>query len=413
MYGPHFWGDCVGPSGSLISGLYFSGISHAYDVGKQKTNGVFIISITQPTHALPSHTTRPPRCSAQEFTLHKACPNTPQHTHTPSSPLPSRTMFRIVAGLFAILVNVAPDDVEIGVRTATSEELTRCGVQFDALADMHISYSIARTVKGFDLAVYTPTGTVTDFVSEELLRVGSWEGATAARTLAFAGADFAEGPGMWRSCTAPPCKETVMIDVGANLGWWSFVAAAEGWHVVAIEAAPPTAALFELSMCLNPSLAERITFKHTIVGEAEQDCAVLMPAANFGAAASTTCTFKDKHVEWTENVMARLKDAANRNGTRLERVFRVPVVRLGDLLEDVWEQDRSLAGTAALLKLDIEGGEYGAMNGTRAWLKKGRVRTVHSEVWADIHGGVDGYLSMFTKFGYAVCKFFVLSRIDE
>ncbi len=50
-----------------------------------------------------------------------------------------------------------------------------------------------------------------------------------------------------------------LLDIGANLGWFSFQAAAAGFSVLAVEPMPHNQGAFRRTLCENPELASRIT----------------------------------------------------------------------------------------------------------------------------------------------------------
>jgi hypothetical protein len=61
-------------------------------------------------------------------------------------------------------------------------------------------------------------------------------------------------------------RQVTLLDIGANIGSWTFFFAAEGHRVVAIEAMPSNRALINATLCANPRFAERIIVKAAILG---------------------------------------------------------------------------------------------------------------------------------------------------
>lgn len=51
----------------------------------------------------------------------------------------------------------------------------------------------------------------------------------------------------------------VLLDIGANLGWFSLQAAAAGFSVLAVEPMPHNQGAFRRTLSENPDLAARIT----------------------------------------------------------------------------------------------------------------------------------------------------------
>ena len=85
-----------------------------------------------------------------------------------------------------------------------------------------------------------------DYMTEQLEKDGFWE--------------IIEPSGMadLGDTTLPTGESNVLWDVGANIGYYSFIFAAAGYRVIAFEPENSNAALFRASLCLNPALAKKI-----------------------------------------------------------------------------------------------------------------------------------------------------------
>ena len=57
-----------------------------------------------------------------------------------------------------------------------------------------------------------------------------------------------------------------LLDVGANLGFYSLTFAKAGWDVIAIEPLTSNRMSFSLSLCLNPDVAERVRIVPAALG---------------------------------------------------------------------------------------------------------------------------------------------------
>jgi FkbM family methyltransferase len=79
-----------------------------------------------------------------------------------------------------------------------------------------------------------------------------------------------------------PWKPPLMVDIGANVGWFSLNAAAAGGRVVAFEAMPSNIALLRRSFCANPWLAERIALFGTGLGSKRSTCGIISGLNNKG-----------------------------------------------------------------------------------------------------------------------------------
>jgi FkbM family methyltransferase len=65
----------------------------------------------------------------------------------------------------------------------------------------------------------------------------------------------------------------LFIDIGAHIGWYSFVFAQAGWHVLALEPMPANRAAITATRCLNPQFAEqRITLVPTAISVNTATC---------------------------------------------------------------------------------------------------------------------------------------------
>jgi FkbM family methyltransferase len=99
--------------------------------------------------------------------------------------------------------------------------------------------------KRFDLVINPG-----DFMSDYIEKRGYWEIREVQDI-----ADLAPGT----TKTLPATTEGAFYDVGANIGYYSFLFAAAGYTVVAFEPLPANLAAFRATLCLNPDLARRIT----------------------------------------------------------------------------------------------------------------------------------------------------------
>eukprot|EP00892_Ulva_mutabilis_P003934 jgi/Ulvmu1/1912/UM012_0072.1 len=172
-----------------------------------------------------------------------------------------------------------------------------------------------------------------DFVSQELSGQGLWEASevsailTALETVRNSSA-AAGAPG-----AAPP----VLVDIGANLGVYTIVAAALGYPVIAFEAMSRNVAAIHQTLCWNPELAERVTLFPYGLGDAERSCAVLSGSLNVA----------DGHLVCSEEEWAPYKGEFQARDT-------VHAVRLGHYLAGV---------QADVVKMDVEGYEFAVVQG--------------------------------------------------
>ena len=101
-----------------------------------------------------------------------------------------------------------------------------------------------------------------DFLSGQIADKRSWEISHVDDMAALAPSE-----------TLPDASKGAFYDVGANVGYYTFLFAAAGYHAVAFEPDPGNAALIRASMCLNPDL--KVTLQQVALTnqpESTMDC---------------------------------------------------------------------------------------------------------------------------------------------
>eukprot|EP00892_Ulva_mutabilis_P002455 jgi/Ulvmu1/1220/UM109_0018.1 len=110
-----------------------------------------------------------------------------------------------------------------------------------------------------------------DFVSAGLRRDGTWEESELHTVLTA----------LERAAPLrPDGGDPVLLDIGANLGTYTLMAAAFGYPVRAFEAMPRNVAAIHQTLCWNPALAERVTLFPFALAEEDARCAVLVARFN-------------------------------------------------------------------------------------------------------------------------------------
>ena len=130
-----------------------------------------------------------------------------------------------------------------------------------------------------------------------------------------------------------------LLDIGANIGTFSLVAAAFGYTVRAFEAMPRNARAIYQTLCWNPQLRERLTLFPYALGEDEASCAVMSIPGNV-ANGNLVCT---------DEQLAQHHDMERRGVTH--------TVRLGEYLGGV---------RSDVMKIDVEGFEPMVLRGAGA-----------------------------------------------
>ena len=108
----------------------------------------------------------------------------------------------------------------------------------------------------FRMAVHAPRGPRQDTVSRVLLRDGRWEISSVD--------DIARMAANCSSAKAP--RRGTFVDIGANIGYYSFLLAASGYDVLSVEPMGFNRRAFEATQCYNPELRERTRLVATALG---------------------------------------------------------------------------------------------------------------------------------------------------
>jgi len=169
-----------------------------------------------------------------------------------------------------------------------------------------------------------------------------------------------------------------VLDVGANVGSWSLMAAdlLPQATIYALEVVPDTAAT------LRDNAAGHDRIKCFNLGLAEHTGTL---ALNYHPSASTHTTFTDYPHSWT--------------GKRIE----CPVMRGDDFLAQEGIDD------VDFLKLDVEGAEHLVLQGLENHLRRERVRFVQFEygrVNILTHFLLRDFYQLFESYGYVVGKIY-------
>lgn len=154
-------------------------------------------------------------------------------------------------------------------------------------------------------------------------------------------------PDAWRAPASP-----FVVDIGANIGWFTFNAAVSGGTVAAFEAMPSNVRLVRSSLCANPRLMERVALYGTGLGTKRTQCYIVSGKVNRGDG-HTLCDDKRPHKE----VEAEWKE---RTGYEYEVRGEMSVVRLDGLI----------AHDIQVIKIDVEGYETQVLKGAERLLKK-------------------------------------------
>lgn len=149
---------------------------------------------------------------------------------------------------------------------------------------------------------------------------------------------------------------TTVLDLGANFGFYSLLAArlaGPKGRVIAFEPMPTTLSILKRHFAINPALARRVTMIESAVGDVDGE---------------TTIGFEND-----------LASASIHPLDQVSRTLTVPIVRLDTLLEN-----GVIRPPISFAKIDVEGAEVDVLNGAAHLLSTHRpalVVSCHSERW--------------------------------
>jgi len=210
----------------------------------------------------------------------------------------------------------------------------------------------------FNMAVYNSA----DIVSNTICQSGTWE----------------LQPGDVTALGKPGSA----IDIGANVGFYSFVLAAHGWNVTSFEPMAANHELLDATMCANPLLKQKITLNKFGLGAKDDHCIIISGDDNLG----------DGLTQCGEDAKKPIQAGYHQRAT-------MDVRRLDDVLK---EQQVS---NVDFVKMDVEGFECQVMAGGQSLLTRFRPKLIQSEVWHEMQGcQPEDYLNSFAKASYSVTK---------
>ena len=129
-----------------------------------------------------------------------------------------------------------------------------------------------------------------------------------------------------------------MLDIGANMGTYSLVAAAFGYTARAFEALPRSVQAIQQTLCWNPQLRERLTLFPYALGEEDGTCEIVSDPSKVPGAVVCNDTQRAGHAAAAVVAEAHL-------------------VRLGEYLGAV---------RSDVMKISLEGSETMALRGAGA-----------------------------------------------
>lgn len=192
--------------------------------------------------------------------------------------------------------------------------------------------------KRWEMAVYEDFED--NFVSTKVCKSGFWE----FPDLESMGLDNTE-------------REMLVLDVGANIGWYTFMFAAHGHRVLAVEPMTKNRELMEATLCRNPDLAPRVqifAMALTSVAAQGQTCDILSCPYNAGDGILACSEYERYHMGNECYYMVR---------------EQVPLMTLDALLA---EQAQEFGDRVDMIKMDVEGQECNVVQGAQEFFSRFR-----------------------------------------
>jgi FkbM family methyltransferase len=180
-------------------------------------------------------------------------------------------------------------------------------------------------------------------------------------------------------------KGSNVLDIGANIGAYSLMAAYYGFTVHAFEPMDKNLELFRASLCANSHLLDesRVTIHQSLVGDQEGSCSLYEARQGLGVmcCGQQECAQVEKHNKFVKTM---------------------PILRLDSVL------GTEIKGHIAYVKMDVEGAECKVLNGGTKLLEEPfHPDMIQSEVMPRGMGRDDGctaqgYLDRYANAGSCV-----------
>lgn len=197
------------------------------------------------------------------------------------------------------------------------------------------------------MAVHPPAR---DIVSSSIARHGAWESSKTRailRALSF------------------PGQPAALVDIGANVGWFSLAAVHFGARVVAVEPFAENLALVAHSLCLAPSgVRENVTLLPTGLGATDGSRCEMWTDVRANRGNTHTVCDTAASAEWM-------------GGNGYKKVGEVSMASFDALVEK--GEVKFAEGERVAVKIDVEGFEYQALRGAKKFLDKVRPNVVWAE----------------------------------
>lgn len=180
------------------------------------------------------------------------------------------------------------------------------------------------------------------------------------------------------------------MDIGGNMGYFTFALAQAGWSVITFEPMKANLDLIAATMCANPNFAQRVEIHKHGLGNQNTQCRFVFHKGNVGNGI-TRC--KEDTNMWWEDI-----DKDFRYGDDEYQLRKFDEV-LGEL------QQQGKLKKIDFLKIDVEGYECEVLKGAPQFLANFAPKLVKTEVWPHLERCEPvEYLTNYLNTGYTLAR---------
>eukprot|EP00386_Alphamonas_edax_P011664 GDKI01036777.1.p1 GENE.GDKI01036777.1~~GDKI01036777.1.p1 ORF type:complete len:446 (-),score=78.64 GDKI01036777.1:50-1387(-) len=245
---------------------------------------------------------------------------------------------------------------------------------FMSIADARLPYQLsfsAQKGRQFKAPVYKKG----DIVSDMVKRSGMWEESNIA-TLLNTMSQYAQQHNLAHD-------QITLVDIGANIGFFTLSAAMAGFKVIAFEPNADNELLLRMGVCIN-ELTDKIILVNKGLGDAPKRCRLMSVNDNVG----------DSFMDCDDNSVKGFSGAPHNEYVR----SIIDIVRIDDVLPTPLLDTMHVAA----FKMDVEGFEHVVLGGGIEFFSHPRLRFGQTEVSKGMGGTNPGLVfDRLTQAGFA------------
>ncbi|CDW85353.1 UNKNOWN [Stylonychia lemnae] len=229
--------------------------------------------------------------------------------------------------------------------------------------------------KEFKIATVRPQKNMphTDIISYVIFETNSWEDHNSIQIV----------NALKKISIQYPDYKIALLDIGANLGWFTFMAASLDYNVIAFEPLDQNYKAIEYAMCLNQNVSNLIQLEKFALGAKNETCNLYSQPQN------------------TQNGIIRCGDDINDHSKVVDVsnvILRqeVPIRTL-----DSYTKTISPDIKIGVLKIDVEEFEYDVFVGGKNFLKEHKIPYIVQEYSLKSYGAhQEDHFNLFKDLGY-------------